>query len=63
MAIQILMNYRQMNMKPELFGSVIADLLDTDVLDLMLDETLPGVIYFIGPNGETWVRVKLHSMQ
>ena len=34
-----------MNMKPELFGGVIADVLDTDVLNLMLDEILPGVIY------------------
>ena len=34
-----------MNMKPELFGGVIADMLDTDLLDLMLDETLPGVVY------------------
>ena len=34
-----------MNMKPELFGGVIADVLDNDVLDLMLDETLPGLIY------------------
>ena len=42
--IQIPMSYRQMNMKPELFGGVITDVLDTDVLDLRLDEILQGVI-------------------
>jgi len=33
-----------LNMKPELFAGVIADVADTDVLNLMLDDTLPGVI-------------------
>ena len=51
MAIQILMSYRQMNMQPELFGGVIADVLDIDVLDLMLDETLPRRYISLGRMG------------
>ena len=45
MAIQIPMSYRQMKIKPELFGGVIADVPDTDVLNLRLDDTLHGVTY------------------
>lgn len=32
-----------MNMKPELFAGIIADVPDVDVLNLMLDSSLPGV--------------------